>query len=277
MRARTIVITGASDGIGRAAATQLSRRGDRVLLTGRNPTKLAEVADHLGAESFVSDFASLDDVRDLATWIDERTDRIDVLANNAGGMFAEAQMTADGNERSMQVNHYAHFLLTHLLHDRLLAGGATVVNTSSKLSRAARSFDPSIVDDPGRFTSASSYAEAKLAGILFARGLHNRFHAEGINAVAIHPGVIASNFGNEGGPAVRWFYRSPLSRLFSDVDTGARNLLWAIDGIPGETWESGGYYEVSARPRKPHPLETDSALASRFWVESARRTGVATG
>lgn len=276
MSQRTIVITGASDGIGAAAARKLAAKGERLLLVGRRAEKLDAVAGPLGAETFVADFERLADVRTLAERIRERADRIDVLVNNAGGVFAERVVTVDGNERTMQVNHYAGFLLTNLLLDVLRDSDATIVSTSSVGARAFGKLDLADLDQTRKYKTMKAYGDSKLANLLFTKGLHARYHVDGINAVALHPGNIASNFGKETGN--RWMkliYASPAARLLSTPDDGADNLLWAIDGTPGVTWTSGEYYEPRKLPRKPNPQQNDTALIDAFWAESARRTGLA--
>ncbi len=275
MSGRTILLTGASDGIGAAAAKKLAAEGDRLLLTGRRADKLDAVAKPLGAESFAADFERLDDVRALAAWVLERTGRIDVFVNNAGGVFAERVVTVDGNERTMQVNHYAGFLLTHLLLDVLRDSGATVVTTSSVGARAFGKLDLGDLDNARAYKTMKAYGDSKLANILFTKGLHARYHRDGINAVALHPGNIASNFGKETGNRwIKLIYASPAARLLSTPEDGAGNLLWAIDGTPGLTWTSGEYYEPRKQPRKPNPQQNDTALIDAFWAESARRTGL---
>src|SRR5246127_5768122 len=131
MTHRTIVITGASDGIGAAAARRLRRSGENVVVVGRSESKTAAVAAELGADYFVADFADLSQVRALADKIRFGYPRIDVLANNAGGMFTKAHKSVDGNDMIFQVNYLAPFLLTTQLMQVLLDSRATVVNTTS--------------------------------------------------------------------------------------------------------------------------------------------------
>lgn len=114
---KTVVITGASDGIGAAAARSIAEQGDRVIVVGRSPEKTSAVAHEIGAEYFTADFARLDDVRALAASLLATAPQIDVLANNAGGIFGDRTPTIDGHEKTFQVNHLAPFLLTHLLGD----------------------------------------------------------------------------------------------------------------------------------------------------------------
>lgn len=277
MSQRTIVITGASDGIGAATAKKLADRGERLLLVGRRRDKLDAVARPLGAETFVADFERLSDVRALATRIRERTDRIDVLANNAGGVFAQRVVTEDGNERTMQVNHYAGFLLTNLLLDILLASDAKVVNTSSVGAHAFGKIDLADLDATKKYKTMKAYGDSKLANILFAKGLHARYHDQGLSAVALHPGNIASNFGQETGNAMmKLIYKSPLARMLSTPESGADNLIWATDGTPGVTWQSGEYYDEHRKlPKRPNPQQNDDNLVDALWAESARRTGLA--
>lgn len=275
MPGRTVVITGASDGIGAALAGRLAAQGDKLLLVGRSADKLRRVAEPLGAQSFAADFEYLDNVRTLAESLRATTDRIDVLANNAGGVFAEKVITSDGNERTMQVNHYAGFLLTNLLLDSLLAGNATVVNTSSAGARVFGKIDMADLDQRGKYKTIKAYGDSKLANILFTKGLHARYHDQGLSSVAIHPGSIASNFGKETGTrAMKLIYASPIVRLLSTPDDGADNLQWAIDGVPGTTWVSGEYYEPRKLPRRPNPQQDDPALVDALWAESSRRVGL---
>jgi NAD(P)-dependent dehydrogenase (short-subunit alcohol dehydrogenase family) len=117
---RTIVITGASDGLGAAAAKRLSRSGENVVVVGRSPQKTKAVATEIGADYLLADFTDLVQVRALAEQLLARYPRIDVLANNAGGIMAEREVTVDGHEKTFQVNHLAPFLLTTLLLDRLV-------------------------------------------------------------------------------------------------------------------------------------------------------------
>jgi NAD(P)-dependent dehydrogenase (short-subunit alcohol dehydrogenase family) len=131
MEQQTIVITGASDGIGAAAARQLSAQGERVVLVGRSQEKTAAVANELGHPFHLADYADLDQVRNLASELRATYPRIDVLANNAGGIMGAREVTKDGFEKTFQVNHLAGFLLTYLLMPTLISSRAKVLQTSS--------------------------------------------------------------------------------------------------------------------------------------------------
>ncbi len=271
MPSRTILLTGASDGIGAAAARQLAARGHRLLLVGRSPDRTAAVAREVGAAHFVADFARLDDVRRLAREVSAATDRIDVLANNAGAILGRRTVTVDGNEATLQVNHLAPFLLTQLLLPRLLAGEGIVVNTASSAARRLARFD---IDDLGGERSSSpnrAYGNAKLANILHARGLQSRYGRDGIRAVAFDPGNVRTSFARESTSVLRLVYRTPLARLvLISAEQGGTNLTWFADGSPGTTWRPGTFYteRYPATAAQTNPLVHDDALGELLWERS---------
>ena len=268
----TIVITGASDGIGAVAAQQLQDLGHTVVLVGRSPEKTAAVASRLNAPSHVADFADLDQVRTLAAELLDSYPRIGVLANNAGGLFGQ-ETTKDGFDKTFQVNHLSPFLLTHLLMDRLLESGAKVIQTSSAAHRLFGHLDLDDLDNARSWSANKAYGDGKLANVLFTRELHRRYHAQGVNAVAFHPGVIRTNFANDTTSLMRFVYRTPLARLLTSVDSGAGRLTWLADGIPGTTWEPGRYYENNS-PAKINPQVKDAELAQQLWERSEALLGL---
>jgi NAD(P)-dependent dehydrogenase (short-subunit alcohol dehydrogenase family) len=270
---RTIVITGASDGVGAAAAKRLSRSGEHVVVVGRSPHKTAAVADALGADSFVADFADLAQVRELAARLLEAYPRIDVLANNAGGMMKTRETTVDGFEKTFQVNHLAPLLLTTLLIDRLVDSKATVLNTSSMGNRMARvNFDD--LDAVQRQHGALAYSSSKLANILFTRELHRRYHGAGISTAAFHPGPVASNFSAEAdNPLMGLVYRTPLRHVvLIGTEQGSDELVWLASATPGVDWQSGEYY-VKHRIARANKLAYDAGLAERLWDRSVELVG----
>ncbi|MFN6550781.1 SDR family NAD(P)-dependent oxidoreductase [Mycolicibacterium septicum] len=272
---RTIVITGASDGVGAAAARQLSRRGDNVVVVGRSPAKTAAVAGALGADHLVADFAELAQVRDLATQLLDRYPRIDVLANNAGGLLDRTrQETVDGFEKTFQVNHLAPFLLTTLLLDRLIAARASVINTSSVGNRLFGHIDITDLNHERGFKAQKAYGDAKLANILFTKELHRRHHSDGISTAAFHPGSVASNFGAEANnPALELLYRTPLKKLILiSPDKGADQLVWLATSSPGTDWTSGQYY-ARRKPGRPNKQANDPVLAQQLWDRSREMVG----
>lgn len=276
---KTILITGASDGIGAASARTLTAKGHRVIIVGRSATKTAAVAKETGAESFVADFARLDDVRALAEQVKACLDgRLDVLANNAGGIFGDRTITTDGFEYTLQVNHLAPFLLTHLLLDEVRAAGGAVVNTSSIASRLFGHLDMDDLGNERSYSPAKAYGDAKLANILFTRGLHARVHDQGINTVAFHPGNVATNFAADTTNLMRFLYHTPLRRLaLISADKGGANLTWAIEGRPGTDWRSGEYYDERRLATRVNPQIHDAALVDQLWDRSAEMVGVTVG
>lgn len=273
MSGRTIVITGASDGIGAAAARQLVAQGEQVVIVGRSPQKTAQVAAELGVPHHVADYASLAEVRRLAAELDAAYPRIDVLANNAGGVMGPRTVTVDGNELTFQVNHLAGFLLTTLLLDKLVASGASVIQTSSAAARMLSGLDPADFQLEQRYSAQRAYGNSKLANILFTRELHRRYHERGISAAAFHPGVVGSNFGHDASAAVRLMYHTPLKRLFTiSPARGCDQLVWLAESTPGSAWQSGGYYEKRTLARSASQAD-NTELARRLWDDSERLVG----
>jgi len=266
---RTIIITGASDGIGAASARQLHEAGEEVVVVGRDPHKTAAVAGALGVASFVADYSDLSQVRALAASLLAAYPRIDVLANNAGGLFGDRTVTVDGHELTFQVNHLAGFLLTALLRDRLIASRATVIQTSSEAARRFARFDIDDLEGARKYSAGAAYGNAKLANILFTKELNRRFGDAGINAVAFHPGVIASSFSAGARGAWHFMYTSPLTkRLLSSTDVGGSRLTWLALGKPGVDWEPGGFY-ADNRIARTNPLADDPFTAKMLWDRSA--------
>ncbi|GHH77852.1 short-chain dehydrogenase [Streptomyces sulfonofaciens] len=271
---RTIVITGASDGIGAAGARRLHEDGHRVVVVGRDPRRTTAVAEELGADHFLADFTRLDDVRELADSLDRAHPRIDVLVNNAGGIFGTRTRTVDGFEKTFQVNHLAPFLLTSLLMDKLLASHASVIQTSSSGARLFGRLDLDDLEHDRDFTPHLAYGTAKLANILFTRELHRRYHAKGLAAAAFHPGAVATSFATTSESFMKRIYRSRLGRAFMVTpDKGADQLVWLAETAPGDGWSSGEYYEKRKPARRRNPQTTDE-LAVALWRRSARLLGL---
>jgi NAD(P)-dependent dehydrogenase (short-subunit alcohol dehydrogenase family) len=266
---KTIVITGASDGIGAAAARQLHAAGHRVVVVGRSPQKTKAVADEVGGEGLVADFAVLDEVRRLAAEIDASCPTIDVLVNNAGGSFPQQVKTVDGHDKTFQVNHLAPFLLTELLTPKLVASGASVIQTSSVGARALGKIAMDDLEHERDWSSLRAYGTTKLENILFTVELDRRFAADGLSAAAFHPGVVASNFASESGGLSALVYRNPLSRiLLTSSEKAAGQLTWLAEGTPGVDWRSGVYYEKRKPAKRMNPQAHDAELARWLWERS---------
>ncbi|MET0932761.1 MAG: SDR family NAD(P)-dependent oxidoreductase [Mycetocola sp.] len=273
MTQRTVIVTGASDGIGAVAARALRERGDQVVVVGRSPEKTRAVAESIGADSFVADFARLADVRKLAADLLERYPRIDVLANNAGGILGSREITEDGNEKTFQVNHLAPFLLTNLLSQRLIESSASVITTSSVANARFARFDIDDVQAENGYSENRAYGNAKLANILFTAELHNRFFDRGISAAAFHPGIVATSFATGSTSVMRHLYRSVFKIFLISPEQGADTLVWLATTAPGVDWVSGAYYD-KRRIARANPQAYDTALAARLWDLSAELVGL---
>ncbi|GAT08926.1 short-chain dehydrogenase [Mycolicibacterium novocastrense] len=261
---KTIVITGASDGVGRAAAQVLASRGHTTVIVGRSREKTEAVAAEVGAPHHCCDFDSLDDVRGLAAELLNRYDKIDVLCNNAGLQLSGArQLTRDGYERTLQVNHLAPALLTRLLLDRLIESKAAVIATSSS---AARLVQLHVADLNGekRFRPLHAYSETKLANVLFTRELHRRYRSAGLAAASFEPGSVASNFANDSTAVMRAVFHSPLRKLLRTPEQGADTLVWLADSAPGVDWPSGEHFR-KRRVAKTHRAADDVELRKVLW------------
>jgi NAD(P)-dependent dehydrogenase (short-subunit alcohol dehydrogenase family) len=272
---RLVVVTGASDGIGAAAARLLARRGDELVVVGRSPGKTNAVAAQTGAECHVADFAHLDQVRDLARELRARHSRIDVLLNNAG-LIAGSQrtVTADGHELTFQVNHLAAFLLTMLLKEPLVAARGRVITTSSRAGAARdATVMPGDLDMADGYDGLRAYKASKLANVLFTRELARRWGPLGVSAAAAHPGIVRSQWGRSGPAAVRLVVNSPFRLAMRSPDRGAETLVWLATSAPGRDWESGGYF-ADRKPAAANPAAGDQNLAAELWSRSAQMCGL---
>jgi NAD(P)-dependent dehydrogenase (short-subunit alcohol dehydrogenase family) len=263
-----VVLTGATRGIGRAAAIELARRGAEVALVGRDPERVRSVANEATTaggggrvHGHVADLALMSNVRVLADEIRGRYEHIDVLANNAGALFASRKDTSEGFERTFALNHLAPFLLTNLLRDRL--AGGRVVTTASGAHRSGR-LD---LDDLQSELSYSPrvYGTTKLCNILFTRELARR--APELHANCFHPGVVRTGFAkNETGiwKAVATlgapFFRSP--------ERGARSLIWLV--LSDDAAALTGEYVEDEKVVAPSAQAQDDALANSLWERSAQ-------
>ncbi len=270
------VITGASSGIGKAAAIELARRGATVVLVARNLERgeaaRAEVADAATGEQpglELADLASLGQVRDLAARL-AGLPRIDVLINNAGLVMAQRSDTEDKIEHTFALNHLAPFLLTNLLLGKLTASPARIVTVTSIAHRAGR-LDLDHVAAPPHYLPLRAYSTSKLANVLFTTELARRLRGTGVTANCVHPGTVRTRFGHEG----RFWLRNGVKlggAFMRSPQQGARTVVY-LASSPGVAGQTGGYY-VNERLRKPSRAARDEDLARGLWDLSARLTGL---
>jgi NAD(P)-dependent dehydrogenase (short-subunit alcohol dehydrogenase family) len=259
------VITGASSGIGAESARRLSALGWEVAVVGRDPERTRAVAAEVGGRPFLADYDRLDEVRALADALGTAYPRIDVLANNAGGLVPRRAVTVDGFERTIQHNHLAPFLLTNLLLPALrgsrILGTASIANLSGRLR----------IDDLNWrrrpwLGGWRAYGTSKIATIVFARGLAARGH----EAYAFHPGYVTTSFGAESG-IVQTLNRLVGARLQISVAEGAAPLVH-LATVPDTGVPSGTYFD---RLRADGPVHRSAAGAEEaLWSASARMVGV---
>jgi retinol dehydrogenase 12 len=276
---KVVLVTGASSGIGLEAARELARRGARVLLVARDRARGEAARDEVGADSgparvelLLADLASQSEVRRLAEAVRQRTDRLDVLVNNAGLTSAGVELTGDGIEVTFAVNHLAPFLLTALLHDLLHASvPARVVTVASAAHRGAR-LDLDRLERGDWTGGWQAYCESKLANILFTRELARRLDGSGVAANCLHPGVVRTGLGRGGPAMIRAFFSLGAPFLLSP-QRGAKTMVYlAADDEGGRV--SGRYFE-RCRERTPSAAARDDVTASRLWQLSERLVGLA--
>lgn len=261
---KTIIITGASDGIGAASARQLKAKGHNVVLVGRSQAKTETLARELNAPFHLVDYTRLADVKRLASEL-ECYDHIDVLANNAGGIMGERQLTVDGFEKTFQVNHLAPFLLTKLLMERLIDSKAKVIQTSSVAANMfGKEFKINDLNNEHNYAPDTAYGYGKLENILFTRELDRRYHSYGVSAVAFHPGVVRSRFASDTTHFIRFIYHTPLKYLITiSPEKSALALTALAEGKPGVHWKSGEVY-YKGKPMAVK-FKDDGTIARELW------------
>jgi retinol dehydrogenase 12 len=277
MKGTVCVVTGATSGIGKAAATALARLGATVVLVGRDRGRTESAAAEIARVSAsppraeVADLASLEQVRGLAGRL-AGLERIDVLINNAGLVLGERRITPDGLEHVFALNHLAPFLLTSLLLPKLTASApARVVTVTSDAHSAAR-LDLSDPNLEHGWDSWRSYANSKLANILFTRELARRLDGTGVTANCAHPGVVRTGFGRESRPLLK--LGITIARPFMlSPERGADTIVY-LASSPDVAGQTGGYY-VKRQRREPSAAARDDAAARELWELSEKLTGLA--
>jgi NAD(P)-dependent dehydrogenase (short-subunit alcohol dehydrogenase family) len=276
---RIAVITGASSGIGKAAAQALAQQGWRVIGLGRDlartqaaTAEIRAAAPNAQVDMIRADLSLMKEAARAAREIATITDRIDVLLNNAGGVNKEKVITAEGLEATFASNHLGHFVLTtHVLPLlRAAAGTATpgatrIVNVSSSGHERSPGLDWSDLQTMHNFTTGGAYCNVKLANILFTRALAKRLAPNGIVAHAMHPGIVDSNFASHAD-AFMQNYMTSLKNVSLTPDQAADTLVWLATATePGQT--TAGYYHKRALVAASAAAQDDAA-AERLWSES---------
>ena len=277
MKGKTVVITGGTSGIGEIAAEQLAQMGARIVLIARDKSRgeatlarLRERAPGLAHTVHYADLARIPEMKRVAAQIAESEPRIDVLINNAGAMFGSRQLTGDGLEYTFALNHMAYFVVTEGLRERLQASApARIINTSSGAHRGARlDFDDlQLVKD---FSAMKAYSRTKLCNILFTRELARRLHGTGVTANCLHPGFVATRFGDQSGGLISRFIG--LAKLFAiSPEKGAETLVYLASS--SDVAETTGAYFYKCRPITPSQAALDDRAAMLLWERSEALAG----
>jgi retinol dehydrogenase 14 len=275
MKSKICVVTGTTSGIGKETAVALARAGARVAIVSRTQDKgeraLAEIRRRSAGDValFVADLASQRAIRVLAARLSTALPRIDVLVNNAGLILDRRVLTEDGLETTFAVNHIGYFLLTRLLEPKLLAGApARVVNVASRAHQSGTLRFDDLMGAKG-YDGWSAYVQSKLANIVFTYELARRLAGSGVTANCLHPGVIASNFGNAGPLMIRLGVR--LGRPFMKGSARGADTSIYLASSPEVEGVSGKYF-VNRRQARSNDESYDATVATRLWKVSEELT-----
>lgn len=269
---KTALVTGATNGIGKVTALELARQGYQVLITTRDVARGKRVLDELRAQSenpaldlLVGDLSSMEDVRRIALEVRGRHEKLDVLVNNAGGVFKERHETLDGFEYTFAFNHLAYFLLTHLLLSTLkTAGQARVVSVSSSANALGRMHWDDLQLTRG-YSPITAYAQSKLMNVLFANALACRLQGTGITSNSLHPGRVRSNFGQDLTGLSRIIFNL---NSFSAVtpEQGAQTSVYLASSA--DVANVTGTYFQNKKPRRANSVAYDESAQERLWMHS---------
>lgn len=277
MQGKTVIITGASSGIGLATAKALGEKGAELVLVARSSEKLlaveATIKDATGNQNISSHTCDLSvqaEVRALAAAIAAQHPKIHVLINNAGNMFTKRTLSADGIEMAWALNHLGYFLLTNLLLENIKAAGkARIVNVSSMAhARGVIDFDDLMMER--KYTWMSSYSRSKLANVLFTFDLARRLKGSGVTVNCLHPGVVGTNFGNGNGLLYRTGFAIARPFILSP-EQGALTSIYLASAADAES-VTGGYF-VKCRQAPPAAQAHNEALQNQLWDVSAEMVG----
>jgi len=269
---KTVMVTGATAGIGKVTAREIARQDTRLVILGRSETRCRDTAHEIRCTTgnervdyLLADLSSLAQTRAAAARFRERYERLDVLVNNAGAMFLDYGETEEGLERTFALNHLSgYFLLTHELLDVLEASTpARIVNVASGAHTTAR-LDFDNLQMRGNYAAFRQYSNSKLMNLLFTFELSRRLEGTGVTANALHPGFVASNFGMTNNST--WWVRPvmTLGHLFAlSEDEGAETSIYLatspeVEGVTGK-------YFVKCREKAPTSAALDEASQRRLW------------
>ena len=279
MQGKVVVMTGATSGIGEVAARRLAEQGARIVFVARDPeradatlAKLREAGPGVAHWSHIADLSSMADTRRIAAEIAKAEPRIDVLINNAGAVFDHRFETTEDLELTFALNHMAYFVMTEGLKERLVASApARIVNTASVAHQGAH-LDFDDLQARRSYSGIRAYSRSKLCNILFTRELARRLAGTGVTANSLHPGFVATRFGDNTAGLLKLVM--PLAKLFAiSPEDGARTIVY-LASSPEVEGKSGLYFDKSA-PKTPSVAAQDDTAAARLWAESERLAATA--
>ncbi len=283
MNGKRVLITGATNGIGKQAALELMKMGADVVIVGRNETKTRQVMMQLQAQSgndaidmLVADLSSMDEIRRIAAEFQANCGRLDVLLNNAGAVFSDYQESADGYEMTFALNHISYFLLTHLLLDMLVQtsqeqGEARIVNVSSSAHRNATLRLDNLRDASG-YSFMNSYGASKLMNVQFTYELARRLADTTVTVNAVHPGLVDTGFGHNTGRVWSGLIKIAQKLFAISPQRGAETLVYLaaspeVAGISSKYWNE-------KQQKQSSDNSYDREQQKRLWEFSAEATGV---
>jgi NAD(P)-dependent dehydrogenase (short-subunit alcohol dehydrogenase family) len=269
MTGRTVLVTGATAGIGKATALGLAAMGAHLAITGRDHGRTEAAAREIRAagggpvDVFVADLSAQSEVRRLAAAVLQRLSRLDVLVNNVGGYWDTRHVTADGLEHTFALNHLAPFLLTNLLLDRLKASAPARVVTVASHAHTMGRIDFDDLQGARSYSGARAYNQSKLANVLFTYELARRLQGTSVTANALHPGVVRTSFGAEDPagvqrllvPLIRPFMKSPARGAATSVHVASAPELEQVTGR----------YFANSKPKRSSERSYDEVVAARLW------------
>jgi len=279
MEGKTCMVTGATSGIGAVTARALAQKGARVIIVSRNLNRCENTVDEIiqttgnhAVEYMVADLSSQDEIHDLAEAYRNKYDHLDVLVNNAGGFFMSRQESADGIEMTFALNHLNYFLLTNLLLETIKASApARIVNVSSGAHQGASiNFDD--LQGKQKYSGWQAYGQSKLANILFTYELARRLEGTGVTVNALHPGMVATNFGANNGGVLGNLVRSFMNLFSISVEEGAQTSIYLASSP--EVEDVTGKYYVKKKAVSSSSASYDESTAKKLWEVSEEMTGI---
>jgi len=274
MTGKTVLITGGTGGIGRAAAIGLASMGARVGITGRDRARADQAAAEIARKSgnaaidvFAGDMSSQSEVRRIAAEVLDAYPRLDVLMNNVGGFWAHRHVTADGLEHTFALNHLAPFLLTSLLLDRLIASAPARIVTVSSGAQSLGSIDFDDLMGERTYSGQRAYNQSKLANVMFTYELAARLVGTGVTATVLHPGMTSTGFGSEDtargwGPLI-----AVMRRFMQSPERGADTSIYLASSAEAEG--VSGKYFTGRSAKESHTSSYDASTIARLWRVSA--------